>query len=138
MRLLNVNGKEVYKNVAKHIIDWDKKSRSELQSKVKAFLRPHWEKYVVYEEFPVYGSRMKVDFVNASKRIAIEVQGEQHNEFVELFHQNSVGFWKSIQRDKTKAIWLESNNFKFVELIEGDLPKLTPQYIVEKFKVYIV
>nr|ADD96442.1 hypothetical protein [uncultured organism MedDCM-OCT-S09-C426] len=39
MRLYNVYGKSVTKNVTKYLIDWDGKSRSKLQFNVKQFLK---------------------------------------------------------------------------------------------------
>ena len=81
MRLLNSNGKFVSRNVSRFRIDWEKKSRSKIHKKVKDFLKDYWENHVVYEEFPVYGTRLKVDFLNATKKVAIEVNGRQHNSF---------------------------------------------------------
>ena len=64
MRLYNVYGNLQSKNVTKFLIDWDSKSRSKLQFKAKQFFKSIWEKQIVYEEFPVFGSKMKVDFLN--------------------------------------------------------------------------
>ena len=61
MRLYNVRGRLESKNVNKYLIDWDEKCRSKIQKKVKDFFRDHWENHVVYEEFPVFGSRLKVN-----------------------------------------------------------------------------
>ena len=61
MRLYNVNGNLQKKNVSKYLMDWDKKSRSKIQFKVKKFLEPFWKGHIVFEEFPVYGSKLKVD-----------------------------------------------------------------------------
>ena len=68
MRLYNIKGRLVSKNVRKYLIDWDKKSRSKVQFKVKKILEPYWKNYVVYEEFPVYGTLLKVDILNATKK----------------------------------------------------------------------
>ena len=67
MRLYNIYGKLQSKNVTKFLIDWDSKSRSKLQFKAKQFFKSIWKKQIVYEEFPVFGSKMKVDFLNATK-----------------------------------------------------------------------
>lgn len=48
-------------------IKWRGKSRSKLQLTVKNFLEPYWKNHIVFEEFPVYGTRMSVDFLNATK-----------------------------------------------------------------------
>jgi hypothetical protein len=139
MRLLNINGKLVNKNVRKSLISWDGKSRSKLQSEFKSFFYPFWKNHIVYEEFPVYGTMLKVDFLNATKRIAVEIQGDQHESFNKFFHENSrLKYLQSIKRDVQKVKWLEINNFKFLELYENDLKNLSPQYIEEKCGILII
>ena len=86
MRLFNINGRLQKKSVSKYLINWNKKSRSKVQFKTKKFLEPFWRGHIVYEEFPVYGSRMTVDILNATKKLAVEVQGKQHGEFNKFFH----------------------------------------------------
>ena len=139
MRLLNINGKLVNKNVRKNLIEWDIKSRSNLQYQFKQFFYLYWKNHIVYEEFPVYGSMLKVDFLNATKKIAVEVQGNQHESFNKFFHENSrLKYLQSIKRDVQKSKWLELNGFKFLELYENDLKKISPQYIEEKCGISII
>jgi very-short-patch-repair endonuclease len=122
VRLFNINGKLVKKNVSKYLINWDKKSRSNIQFSTKQFLRNYWFSHIVYEEFPVYGSLLKVDFLNATKKIAIEVQGSQHESFNKFFHDNSrLKYLNSIKRDYNKFLWLEKNGFKLIEIYEKDV-----------------
>ena len=110
MRLLNIHGKLQAKNVSKFLINWNGKSRSKIQFRVKQFLKSYWQNQVVYEEFPVYGTRMHVDILNATKKIAIEVNGTQHSKFNKFFHAGSrLKYLESIKRDVAKAEWLENN-----------------------------
>ena len=74
------------KNVKKRIIDWSSPSKSKRQREVKKFLKKYWQNHVVFEEFPVAGTRLCIDFYNANKRIAIEVQGSQHTKYNKFFH----------------------------------------------------
>jgi hypothetical protein len=139
MRLLNVNGKLVNKNVRNYLVNWQGKSRSKLQFKFKEFFYPYWKNHIVYEEFPVYGSMLKVDLLNATKKIAVEIQGNQHESFNKFFHDNSrLKYLQSIKRDVKKVKWLEMNEFKFLELYEDDLKSLSPQYIEEKCGILII
>lgn len=81
---------------------------------------------------------MKVDMINMTKRIAVEVQGAQHESFNKFFHGNSrAKYLASIKRDYEKRIWLENNNFKVLEIREEDLASLSRGYILEKFEVNI-
>ncbi len=139
MRLYNIHGKLQNRNVAKFLIKWGGKSRSLIQKEVKKFLKTYWENQVVYEEFPVYGTRMKVDILNATKKIAIEVNGPQHNSFNKFFHNNSrMSYLNSIKRDYQKREWLEKNNFKIIELEEQDIKKLSPEFIENTFGISIL
>ena len=128
MRLYNIYGKLQSRIVKKYLINWNKKSRSQIQFKVKQFLKPYWENQIVYEEFPVYGSKMKVDILNATKKIAIEVQGRQHKEFNKFFHKTRANYLASIKRDQQKREWLEKNNFKVVEVEEEEINKLSKTF----------
>ncbi len=139
MRLLNVNGKLVNKNVRRYSINWEAKSRSKLQYKFKSFFYPYWKNHIVYEEFPVYGSMLKIDLLNATKKIAVEIQGAQHESFNKFFHDNSrLKYLESIKRDVKKEKWIDTNGFKFIELYENDIKDLSPQYIEEKCGVLII
>ena len=138
MRLYSTSGRLVNKNVNKYLIDWEKKSRSKIQFKVKQFLKEYWENHIVDEEFPVYGTRMKVDFLNATKKIAIEVNGKQHSSFNKFFHGNSrQKYLQSIKRDHKKFEWLQSNDFEVIEVEQDEVPLLSYEFIKEKFKIKI-
>ena len=138
MRLYNIYGKLVNKNVVKYKADWDKPCRSKIQFNVKSFFKDYWSGHICYEEFPVFGSRLKVDLINFTRKIAVEVQGEQHNEFNKFFHNNSRDkYLESIQRDMKKIQWLEMNEFKVLEVTKEDLPELSRKYIFDTFGVDI-
>tara|TARA_Y100000004_G_scaffold109668_1_gene122993 strand:+ start:724 stop:1140 length:417 start_codon:yes stop_codon:yes gene_type:complete len=138
MKLYNIYGRITSKNVTKYLIKWDAKSRSKLQAEVKKFLKTYWQNQSVYEEFPVYGTRMKVDFLNATKKIAIEVNGPQHDKFNKFFHNNSrADYLKHIKRDLEKVQWLELNNFKIIELNTDDVKNISYDFIKSNFDVNI-
>ena len=138
MRLFNIHGRLQKKSVSKYLIDWNKKSRSKVQFKTKKFLEPFWKGQIVYEEFPVYGSRMTVDILNATKKLAIEVQGKQHSEFNKFFHNNSrLKYLEGIKRDIKKAEWLESNRFILLEIEEDEVKTLSLEFFLEKFGMSI-
>ena len=137
MRLYNINGKLQSKNVTKYLIDWNKKSRSNLQFKTKQFLKSFWKNQIVYEEFPVFGSRMKVDFLNATKKVAIEVNGPQHSSFNKFFHKNRLRYLESIKRDYKKREWLSKNNFKIIEIEEYEVKELSKNFFKVRFNLVL-
>ena len=139
MRLFNINGKLTNKNVSKYKIDWDGSSASNLQFNAKQFFKFYWQNHVVYEEFPVYGTRLRVDIINFTKKIAVEVHGQQHFQFNKFFHNNSrAKYLDSIKRDWEKTEWLELNKVKLIELEEKDINDLSVKYLQEKFDIFIV
>ena len=138
MRLYNIYGKLVYRNVNKYIINWDGKSRSKAQFKAKQFLKSFWLANIVYEEFPVYGTRMSVDLLNATKKIAIEVQGKQHSSFNQFFHDNSrMKYLASIKRDFKKAEWLKENKFKLIEIEYDEIDSLSKSFFKKNFNLIL-
>ena len=105
-----------------YLINWEKNSRSKLQSKVKNFLKVFWDGDVVFEEFPVVGTRLTLDFFNASKNIAIEVQGKQHTKYNKFFHQgNKMNYLHQLKRDDDKLAFCDLNKIKLVEVHEGQV-----------------
>ena len=134
MRLYDANKRLRNKSVTKYLIEWDKKSRSKIQFKVKQFLKTYWKAHVVFEEFPVYGTRLKVDILNATIKVAIEVQGKQHSSFNKFFHGNSrAKYLASIKRDFQKSEWLELNKYKLIEVEEGEVDRLSEGFFQKKF-----
>ena len=103
-----------------YLINWEKNSRSKLQSKVKDFLKVFWDGDVVFEEFPVVGTRLTIDFYNATKNIAIEVQGNQHTKYNKFFHKgNKMNYLDQLKRDDEKLSFCNLNNIKLLEVHEG-------------------
>ena len=103
-----------------YLIDWRKKSRSKLQPTTKRFIKYYWKDHVVFEEFPVAGTKMTFDFYNANKKIAIEVQGAQHTKYVPFFHGRRSNFASQIRRDEKKAEFCRLNNIKLIEIYSDD------------------
>jgi len=136
VKLLNLHGKVVSKNVSSYLINWDGKSRSKVQFNTKQFLKKYWKNHIVYEEFPVFGSRLKVDIVNATLKIAVEVHGNQHSAFNKFFHNGSrLNYLKSIKRDVAKEKWLSMNEFQIVEIYEEEVKDLSEKFFKEKFNI---
>ena len=120
MKFKTLNGKErLIKNARKYAINWDKKSKSDIQFRVKQFIRPYWGRDIVFEELRVVGTRLSLDFYNANKKIAIEVQGKQHQQFNKFFHNNNRANWlDQLKRDDLKLKFCLTNGIKLVEIYE--------------------
>ena len=135
MRLYNVYGKLQSKQVTRFLVDWDKPCRSKVQFKTKQFLK-NFGKIRLFMRSFVYGTKMKVDILNATKKIAVEVQGNQHVSFNKFFHNNSrLKYLESIKRDAQKAQWLEKNGYTLVEIHEKEVESLNKEFFLNKFNI---
>ena len=109
------------KAARKYLIDWESGSKSKVQNPVKKYLKKYWLHDIVFEEFPLAGSRMTFDFYNATKNIIIEVQGKQHTKFVPFMHANSkINYLKQLKRDEDKIKFCNLNKIVLLEYFDGD------------------
>ena len=122
------------KNVRKprnYLINWEAESKSKLQFNTKQFLHQYWKNHIVFEEFPLVGTRLRFDFYNANKKIIIEVQGQQHTKYVPYFHGKSKsGYIDQLRRDNDKLRFCEINRLKFVEIFSEE------EICLDTFKKY--
>jgi hypothetical protein len=107
-------------NIRKYLIDWDEKSKSDFQFRAKHFLKKYWSRHVVFEELPVAGTKLSLDFYNANEKIAVEVQGAQHTKFVKFFHGTKANFIDQKRRDAQKREFCVLNDIKLVEIYPED------------------
>ena len=122
MELLTIYGKKKRcKNLKKYLIDWEASSRSKFQTTVKKFIKRYWDQDVVFEEFPVVGSRLSLDFYNANKKVAIEVQGQQHTKYVKFFHHNRFKYLDQLKRDQNKEKFCDLNDITLVTIFQNDI-----------------
>ena len=123
------------KNVKKRIIDWSAPSKSKRQREVKKFLKKYWKNHVVFEEFPVAGTRLSIDFYNANKKIAVEVQGSQHTKYNSFFHGgHKNNYLEQLKRDEMKFKFCELNEIRLIEIYDGDIINLS---LFKKFDVLL-
>lgn len=122
MRFKTLTGAErTVKKARSYLIDWDGQSRSKIQFQAKQFLKKYWSNHIVFEEFPVAGTKLSLDFYNANKKIAVEVQGKQHTKYVPFFHgSNKINYLNQLKRDRDKLKFCEINNIQLVEIYDGD------------------
>jgi len=135
MKFYTVDGKlRNLKNPKKYHIKWGASSLSKFQKGVKDFLFPFWKNDVVFEEFRIVGSRLSLDFYNANRRVAVEVQGAQHTKFVKHFHKNRLRYLEQLRRDQKKLDFCEMNDITMVEIYPEDT---VDKALFEKQGIYL-
>ena|SRR5579864_6751594 len=132
-RIVNVNPH-------KYLIDWNNDGGSKLEVKFRDFIRPHWENlYLVLFQFRIPGSLLRFDFLNINKKLIIEVDGNQHNDFNPHFHRNSRAVYvESLKRDLDKEKWCEQNDIRLLRLNEEDLFNLSLKYIEINYNINLL
>ncbi len=138
MKLTKLNSERIVNvNLGKYSIDWDRKV-SAPQLKVKTFLRPYWQSDAIYEEVLIPGSLLRVDLLNSTRMIIVEVSPDSvHRHFNTFMHKNRFNLLKKIKADMDKRKWAESNGFRFIELEDQDLKNLSKDLINDKFGVML-
>ncbi len=145
MLFKTLNGQTKDVSLTRYLIDWeDKNPVSKPQSQVKKFLRLYWEGKTVYEEAPVVGSRMRLDFYAPTegpnrRGLVIEVSpSATHTEFNPFMHGSLAGYRATIKRDLAKQRWCELNGFTLVEVTDKELKAgLTAELFEETFGVVL-
>lgn len=135
-----IGSKFIWKNDRQYLIDWNQPSRSKEQTKVKEFLRQYWERDIVYEEYLVPKSgKLRVDFINATKKLALEHQGKgAHNEYNPFFHNNNrLNYLASLKRDVKKIKILEMNSYKVIETYTKDLNNLSKEFFLKTYNILL-
>lgn len=122
MMFISVGGqRRKLTHATQYLIKWRGDSRSAAQKRVKTALHPYWYADVVFEEFPVIGTRLSIDFYNANKRIAIEVDGEQHYAMNDHFHHGCPKkFLDQLKRDQIKEDFCLANKIRLVRLLDTE------------------
>lgn len=123
MKLISTNGREYNIQPIDYVCyndDTKGKSKGHLLARqlIKEIFPSEW----VLEEVParIDKKTLYVDFIIKGRQIAVEVQGLQHKEFSEFFHQTKANFRESLVRDSKKKDWCELNNFTLIELLYGE------------------
>lgn len=137
MKFKTLTGREKYKNITEYKIDWAEPSRSKFQKRIKDFLKPYWRYDVVFEEMPLLGTKLKVDFANITKKIAIEADGIQHNQFSAFFHGTLNNYRRHLERDLKKEEWLIKNGFKLIRIDPHEEELLSRKWIEDKFNIIL-
>ncbi len=132
-----INGKLRSISAQKYLINWKKDAPSHGSNEVKVYLKVNFPYDHWLEEFRLPTSLLRVDFLNITRKFAIEYNDDKdghHDKFNKFFHGTRAGFLGSIKRDMKKREILESNGFKVIEVYKHDLP--LNRGFFEKFEIY--
>jgi hypothetical protein len=95
---------------------------SKNHEKARVLLKKMFPFDSIYEETLLLGSKkgnrpnLKADFIIPSKKMLIEIHGQQHYEYSSFFHGTKLKFLEHKSRDVRKIEWCELNNITYIEL----------------------
>ncbi len=138
MIYLKINGREQDVKVHKYLIDWNDDSLSIFQRKVKNFLYRYWKFHVVTEEFLIPGEKLRIDFLNVTRGIAVECDGGQHNDPKHYYNQDKKNPYKyldQVKRDVLKDEWCALNKIPLVRIREDEVEDISKEWFFEKYNV---
>lgn len=136
MKILDIYGRERRVNIKKYYIKWGEKVASNLQWGVKNIVEPFFRNDIVLEEFVIPSSLLRIDILNISKKIAIEVHGEQHEKYNKHFHKTVSGYLSSYRRDGEKRKWIEETmSYKLIEVNFDEVDLFSRQWVIEKYGI---
>lgn len=86
--------------------------KSDLQYLCGLLVKERYPYDVILEECPLPGTKpcLYMDFLVPARKLAIEIHGRQHDDFVAFFHGNKKGFEKAKTNDVSKQRWCYLND----------------------------
>jgi len=134
MKFKTLIGKLKDVNIMRLKIDWSEDFGSKFEKEVAEYLYQYWKNDFVVTQFPIPSTRLSIDFFNVTRRIAIEVQGDQHQRFVKFLSGSQSGYLAQIKRDFDKAKFCANNEIKLVEVLPIDMP-LNKKFFKDKYGI---
>lgn len=122
-------------NLKPYLINWNRKVSSP-QKKVKDFLHKYWKNDIVCEELLIKGGLLRIDLMNFTKKIIIEVSPRAlHVNYNKFMHGGRGGYLKKLQSDAKKMEWSERNGFIFIELYDENINNLSVKMFKDEFGI---
>ncbi len=134
MKFKTLTGKLKDVNIARLKIDWEGDFGSNFEAEFADWIHPYWKHDFVVTQFRVPGTKYSLDFFNITKRIAAEIQGRQHQQYVKWLSGSRSGYLDQIKRDLKKSDWCVLNQVKLIEILPEDMP-LTKDFFKDRYQI---
>lgn len=96
-------------------------NRSGLHLRARELIKSIYKFDSIYEDITLPGSRrnnrsslLYADFFLPLRKLIVEVNGSQHDNYCHFFHKNKLAFYKAKARDNDKKAWCELNGISIV------------------------
>lgn len=135
MKFIDINGKEHNFELRPHFkVKGKEQSRSKIQWKLGKLLCKIYGNNHVFEDYPLPGcNNVSWDFWLPHHKMAFEMHGKQHDEYIKHFHDSEVGFRKQLLSDNLKNSIAEQNDVTLIVVRSKDFE----EWSVEELKKII-
>lgn len=118
MNVVDLNGNNVQWNLTGYISKGKLNNKSSYHLNARELIGQSFPTFQILEEVSIPLRRnetLYLDFYLPLIKLAVEVHGQQHYEFVPFYHPNRISFFKAQKRDLEKKDWCIINDIKYVE-----------------------
>jgi hypothetical protein len=128
IKFRGLDGKEYKLDISpnKHPMRTKNSCKSKIQYDCGQFLKSQHKFTPILEELYIPGHDFYFDFFIPSIKLAIEIDGRQHDEYVPYFHKNKQNFIKAKERDDSKYELCKINDWEFIRV--SSLEELKKHY----------
>jgi hypothetical protein len=120
MRVKSVNNPDQIITWNTRESNWPQKTESSCRSKIQfqigQIIKKRYPLDPVLEDITIPDTRLSLDFFIPHRKLAVEVQGEQHDEMNPYFHKSNAEFEEQKERDEMKRFFCELNSIKLLEI----------------------
>lgn len=117
MKVIDLQGKEHTINLSAYFVKQDdSRPRSKYHLRARGILQNLYPTQPLLEEVFIPGLKLYLDFYLPNRRVAVEVQGEQHYSFSSHFHTSKLDLFRQKKLDNQKLEWCELNEIRLVRL----------------------
>lgn len=112
MKFKTTKGKEISIDVrpSNYPMRSEEECKSKCQYNIGQVLRGVFPSDIILEEFYVPAEGIYIDFFIPRIKLAVEINGAQHDKYTPFFHGTKTGFTEAKNRDKKKAEWCRLND----------------------------
>lgn len=120
MRVKSVNNPDQIITWNTRESNWPQKTESSCRSKIQfqigQIIKKRYPLDPVLEDITIPDTRLSLDFFIPHRKLAVEVQGEQHDQINPYFHKSNAEFEEQKERDELKRFFCELNGIKLLEI----------------------
>lgn len=118
MKLIGLDGKPLLLDVrqSQYPMRTESSCKSKIQYECGQLIKEKYPHDTILEEFTVPKHGIIIDFFLPVAKIAFEIQGRQHEEYVPFFHKSKKGFKDAVSRDSKKKEFCLKNDINYISV----------------------